>query len=114
MTSIIIDQQIGTVQLERYSTLYSVTLVACGSIADFVIMVGLGPVQKRIRRAFWAHPDRVFRTVDLVGWCYPRSPWPDLNKRRAIYRAAEAVARRLGRDWRGVKWGAKERTGGLP
>jgi len=32
----------------------------------------MGPIQRRIRRAFIAHPDREFRTVELVSWCYPR------------------------------------------
>lgn len=35
-------------------------------------MTGLGPIQKRVRRAFLAHPNREFFTTELVRWAYPR------------------------------------------
>ena len=34
--------------------------------------LGLGSIQRQIWRAFVAHPDRMFRTVDMARWAYPR------------------------------------------
>jgi hypothetical protein len=79
-------------------------------------MSGNGVLQKRIRRALWANTDRALLTSQLAAWCYPR--WRgsvSQNQRRAIVRAAEGVARRVGRLWRGrcsktpggVLWRAK-------
>lgn len=66
-------------------------------------MPGLGPIQKRVRRAFFAYPDRLYRTADLAAWCYPRLKGEPQRKHRwAIVRAARAVAERVGRDGRGV------------
>jgi hypothetical protein len=57
---------------------------------------GLGPIQTRIRRAFIAHPRRLFRTAELVEWCYPRLTGKIERKHRwAICRAAAAVAVRV-------------------
>ena len=65
-------------------------------------LTGLGPIQKRIRRAFIANPDQELYTADLVPLCYPRHEGkPHRHHRRAIVRAAEAVAERVGRDWPG-------------
>jgi hypothetical protein len=59
----------------------------------------LGPIQKRIRRALIAHPDRQFRTSELVNWCYPRLIGAIERKHRsAICRAAKRVAVRVRRD----------------
>ena len=50
------------------------------------------PIQKRIRRAFLAFPDREFKTVELVEWCYPRLKGSPQRKHRwAICVAARRV-----------------------
>ena len=72
-------------------------------------MSGLGPIQRRICRAFLAHPGREFRTDELAEWCYPRlTGKPDRHHRRAIRRAADGVAVRAGR----LRRGRKSRTPG--
>jgi hypothetical protein len=49
--------------------------------------------QRRIRRAFLAHPDRLFRTVELAAWAYPVLAGKVQRKHRwAICRAAKRVA----------------------
>lgn len=64
---------------------------------------GLGPIQRRIRRAFVTNPDRQFHTVELVALCYPRLTGKPARKHRwAICRAAKRVAHRVGRDSQGV------------
>jgi hypothetical protein len=72
---------------------------------------GLGPIQRRIARAFIAHPDAELTTGFLVSWCYPRlAGKPQNNHRRSVRRAAEAVAVRVGRAHargRGIIWIAK-------
>lgn len=62
-------------------------------------MKRLGPIQRRIWRAFIAKPDAELRTVDLVPWCYPRLVGKPQRKHRwAICRAAQSVAVRVRRD----------------
>jgi len=45
--------------------------------------------------------------MELAAWCYPHLRQIGQKHRLAIRRAAQVMARRLGRDWRGIKWGAK-------
>jgi hypothetical protein len=73
---------------------------------------GLGRIQKRIRRAFLAHPDRLYRTVELVRWAYPRLTGEIEDWHRGnICRAAETVAVRVRRDRPGgVVWAAAQCT----
>ena len=62
-------------------------------------MSGLGRIQRGIREAFLAYPNREFRTIELVSWCYPRLIGkPQLKHRCTIVRAAKMVARRVRRD----------------
>jgi len=72
---------------------------------------GLGPLQKRCRRAFIANPGSNLTTGFLVRWCYPRLVGkPENNHRRSVRRAAEAVAVRVGRAHargRGIIWRAR-------
>ena len=72
-------------------------------------MSGLGPIQRRIGRAFTAEPGALLTTGDLVRWAFPRLNGRALNKHRfVIRRAAEAVAVRAGKGWRGsIVWRAK-------
>lgn len=72
-------------------------------------MSGLGPIQRRVRRAFLAKPGAEFSTGDLVAWCYPRLKGTASNWHRlSIRRAAETVAERAGVGWRGsIIWRAK-------
>ena len=72
----------------------------------------LGKVQRRIKRAFIAHPDREFTTAELAAWTYPRlRERPERKHRWAIVRAAESVAARVRRDrpggvvWRNLNHG---------
>lgn len=70
-------------------------------------MFGLGRIQTRVRRAFYAYPERVFYTEELAEWAYPRLKGPLERKHRwAIVRAAKRVAVRDGRDYRGVRFKA--------
>jgi len=72
-------------------------------------MSGLGPIQRRIWRAFTAQPGALLTTGDLVLWAYPRLSGRSLNKHPlVIRRAAEAVAVRAGKGWRGsIIWRAR-------
>ena len=70
---------------------------------------GLGAVQRGIRRAFLANPDRVFHTTDLLPWAYPRLKEFRRQHRWWIVVAAKRVAVRLGRDKHGVIFGAKQK-----
>ena len=72
-------------------------------------MSGFGPIQRRVWRAFVAHPGAELTTGQLVRWCYPRLNGRTLNKHRfVIRRAAEAVAVRAGKGWRGsIVWRSK-------
>jgi hypothetical protein len=60
---------------------------------------GRGRVQRRVWRAFVAHPGAELTTAELARWCYPRFTGEPLRKHRwAIVRAAEKVATRVRRD----------------
>lgn len=68
----------------------------------------MGRIQRQIRRAFIAHPRRLFRTVELIAWCYPRARVPERKHREAIYRASKTVARRVAGGRKvGLIFGAK-------
>jgi hypothetical protein len=63
---------------------------------------GHGRIQRQVRRAFIAHPDRQFTTAELAAWCYPHmTAAPQRKHRWAIVRAAQAMAVRVGRRWPG-------------
>jgi hypothetical protein len=65
-------------------------------------MSGLGPIQRRILRAFIAKPGVRLTTMELILWSYPRLKEPVRNKYRfATRRAAEAVAVKVGRTYPG-------------
>lgn len=66
-------------------------------LTDFVDLSGLGRFQKRILRAFLANPDRLFRTVDLAEWCYPRLERSSAST-AGRSAAAKPVAVRVRRD----------------
>jgi hypothetical protein len=72
-------------------------------------MSGLGPIQRRIWRAFVASPDARLTTADLVRWCYPRLRGDVKNKHRHCIRyAAPRVAVKVGRTYPGgFIWVAK-------
>ena len=55
-------------------------------------MVGFGPTQRRIWRAFIANPDAELRTVDLGKWAYPRLSKLTRSEQWSIVRAARKVA----------------------
>jgi hypothetical protein len=68
----------------------------------------MGTIQRRIWRAFVAHPDKLFRTEELARWCYPRlNGKPQRKHRWAIVRAARKVATRVKREAKGVVFSAK-------
>jgi hypothetical protein len=68
----------------------------------------LGRVQRQIRRAYLADPASTLHTVELAAWCYPHVREVRRKHRWAIVVSAKRVAVRLGRDKRGVIFGAKE------
>ena len=53
----------------------------------------LGKIQKRIKRAFIANPDRELTTAELVEWAYPRQHTAEHWQRWNVKRAAAKVAR---------------------
>jgi hypothetical protein len=67
-----------------------------GGIREFVVLSGR--LQWQIRRAFLAHPERQFRTAELIEWCYPRTGKLDYRHRWIIVRAAAKVAVRVERQ----------------
>ena len=72
-------------------------------------MSGLGPIQRRIWRAFIANPGAELLTSELAQWAYPR--WKDKPQRKhlsAIRRAARKVAIRVRRERLGIVFRAKE------
>ena len=76
--------------------------------ASVALVRGAGRVQRRIWRAFMSLPGAELTTTQLAAWCYPRSLGePDRDQRRAIIRAADRVATRVRRDWRGVVFRAR-------
>ena len=72
-------------------------------------MPGLGKIQRRIKRAFVAHPGALLTTGDLARWCYPRlKKAVVMNNRLSVWRAAPIVADRVGRTYPGgTIWAAK-------
>jgi hypothetical protein len=61
----------------------------------------LGPVQRRIWRAFIANPDRDLSTDDLIRWAFPRHRGPIEHKHRvSVLRATYAVAEVVRYGWR--------------
>lgn len=62
-----------------------------------------GAIQKRVRRAFIAHPGREFRTVELLCFCFPRVPAEGIKQKHriSIRRAADRVAYRVRREFPG-------------
>jgi hypothetical protein len=76
-------------------------------------MKPIGRVQKGVRRAFLVYPDRAFTTRELLAWSHPRGVARPLRERRnycrAIRRAADQVAIRVGRHWPdGLIWRLRE------
>src|SRR5262245_49702282 len=67
-----------------------------------VHMFGLGRVQRGIRRAFLAQPDRPLLTRELAEWCFPRVTKLENKHLVSICRACRRMAIvRVGREWRG-------------
>ncbi len=66
-------------------------------------MPGLGPIQRRVMRAFLANPGARLTTGDLIRWSYPRLKGNPPNTRRhfSVRLAAEAVAVKVGRTYPG-------------
>jgi len=66
-------------------------------------MPGLGPTQRRVRRAFLANPGALLTTGDLIRWSYPRMTGRPPNAMRylSVRRAAAAVAVKVGRTYPG-------------
>jgi hypothetical protein len=65
-------------------------------------MSGLGKIQRRILRAFTASPGAQLTTMDLIVWCFPRRTEPVGFKHRvSVWRAAPAVAVKVGRTYPG-------------
>jgi hypothetical protein len=63
---------------------------------------GLGKIQRRIKRAFIAKPGARLTTMDLIVWSFPRRTEPIGFKHRVgVWRAAEAVAVKIGRTYPG-------------
>src|SRR5262245_53365014 len=64
---------------------------------------GSGQVQRGIKRAFLTQPRHAFTTRELLAWTHPRAVRETLavrrNRCRAIRRAADQVAIRVGRRW---------------
>src|SRR5215510_1294553 len=72
-----------------------------------------GRVQRQIRRAFLAHPDRELSTSELIlFWCFPRLAGKGAIRNdhiRSTTRAAQRVAVRVRRDRPGgVVWRARK------
>jgi hypothetical protein len=66
-------------------------------------MKPIGRVQRGVQRAFLVFPKRAFTTRELLAWTHPRGMATSLRERRnycrAIRRAADRVAMRVGRRW---------------
>ena len=73
-------------------------------------MPGLGKIQRRIKRAFVANPGALLTTGFLIDWSFPRRTEPIGFKHRvSLWRAAPAVADRVGRTYPGgFIWRAKQ------
>jgi len=65
-------------------------------------MPGLGPTQRRVRRAFIANPDARLTTGDLIRWSYPRlTGKTPIRRYFSVSCAAAAVADKVGRTYPG-------------
>ena len=66
-------------------------------------MPGLGPTQRRVKRAFIANPGARLTTADLIRWSYPRLTEKPPNTMRylSVRQAAERLAVKVGRTYPG-------------
>jgi len=76
-------------------------------------MKRIGRVQRGVRRAFLVRPRHSLSTRELLAWSHPRLARAPLRERRnacrAVRRAAEQLAIRVGRRWPdGLLWRARE------
>src|SRR5262245_54284987 len=77
-------------------------------------MKRIGRVQRGVRRAFLVRPRHSLSTRELLAWSHPRLARAPLRERRnacrAVRRAAEKLAIRVGRRWPdGLLWRARGR-----
>src|SRR5262245_45307724 len=76
-------------------------------------MKRIGRVQRGVRRAFLVRPRHSLSTRELLAWSHPRLARAPLRERRnacrAVGRAAEQLAIRVGRRWPdGLLWRARD------